>query len=126
MNNYAIFCDDVRQEVNGKFLLVGCYSRVALVTSFPTKMPLTALVAFRCDVEKFDFHASWSLSTGAQLGGVEIEVEGELRPDDFAHIPLPRIMLNLSSPDEVILKGWKNGEEPQELGRLRVELVAGS
>jgi len=86
-------------------------------------MPIAALVAFSNNDEKFEFHASWSLGSGAELGEVEIEIEGEVRPDDFAHVPIPKIVLALSSPDELILKAWKSGDEPREIGRLRIELA---
>ncbi|HVK51284.1 MAG TPA: hypothetical protein VM469_06060 [Pseudoxanthomonas sp.] len=35
----AIFCDDVRQEVNGKLSFMGCYAGVMEVASFPLIAP---------------------------------------------------------------------------------------
>lgn len=35
----AIFCDDVRQEVNGKLSFMGCYAGVMEVASFPSIAP---------------------------------------------------------------------------------------
>jgi hypothetical protein len=35
----VIFCDDVRQEINGKLTLVGCYGAEMLVTEFPLMLP---------------------------------------------------------------------------------------
>jgi hypothetical protein len=36
---YTIFCDDVRQEDNGKLLLIGVYAGVMFVPSFPFAAP---------------------------------------------------------------------------------------
>lgn len=35
----ALYCDDIRQEVGGKFTLVGVYQNVLYVDSFPVSLP---------------------------------------------------------------------------------------
>jgi hypothetical protein len=41
---YTIFCDDPRQEVDGKFLLIGVYSGIMFVHApFPFKLPTFAM-----------------------------------------------------------------------------------
>lgn len=35
----AIFCDDIRHEINGKVSLIGCYSGLMYVQSFPANLP---------------------------------------------------------------------------------------
>lgn len=39
----TIFCDDIRQEINGKFTLVGCYNSQLLVSDFPFTLPRLAI-----------------------------------------------------------------------------------
>ncbi|MBI6975106.1 DUF6941 family protein [Pseudomonas lactis] len=45
MNRYAysVFCDDIRQEINGKITMVGIYTNRLLVTSVPTVLPKLCL-----------------------------------------------------------------------------------
>lgn len=54
----TIFCDDIRQESNGKFLLVGVYQGVILMNvAFPVKIPRLALVVTVSQkIEKFHPH----------------------------------------------------------------------
>lgn len=35
----AIYCDDIRQEINGKYTLVGCYGSHMFLSEFPAKLP---------------------------------------------------------------------------------------
>ena len=35
----AQFCDDIRQEINGKYSLIGCYTDDIIVDKFPTVLP---------------------------------------------------------------------------------------
>ena len=46
MNRYldAIFCDDMRQEVTGKSILIGVYSSIMIVGSYPTTLPQLCVV----------------------------------------------------------------------------------
>lgn len=54
----TIFCDDIRQESNGKFLLIGVYQGVILMNvAFPVKIPRLALVvSVSQKVDKFHPH----------------------------------------------------------------------
>ena len=42
--DYAILCDDIRKEDNGKMMLIGIYSGDILVPTFPSKLPLSMLL----------------------------------------------------------------------------------
>jgi hypothetical protein len=47
------FCDDVRQEIGGKFSLIGCYSGAIQVHPMPSVLPkLCALVKVYTPIEK--------------------------------------------------------------------------
>lgn len=118
---YAIFCDEIRQEMNGKYFVIGCYSRDAMVPSFPATLGLSALVACETPSQKFEFNAQFSLRSGADLGSVTMEIEGDGRATEFAHVPLPKIMVSLSSEDDIILSTWVTGSPPTEAARLHVK-----
>jgi len=40
---YAVFCDDIRQEINGKITMVGIYTDRLFVASVPTVLPKLCL-----------------------------------------------------------------------------------
>lgn len=48
---YAIVCDDVRREDNGKLIIIGAYSSDIIIPSYPTKLRLTILIAVRSETE---------------------------------------------------------------------------
>lgn len=48
---YAIVCDDVRREDNGKFIIIGAYGSDIRVSSTPAKLRLSLLVAARSETE---------------------------------------------------------------------------
>ncbi len=49
--DYAIVCDDVRREDNGKFIIIGAYGSDIRVPSTRTKLRLSLLVAARSKTE---------------------------------------------------------------------------
>ena len=48
---YAIVCDDVRREDNGKLFIIGAYASDIRVPSYPFNLLLTILVAVRSETE---------------------------------------------------------------------------
>ena len=48
---YAIVCDDVRREDNGKFIIIGAYGSDIRVSSTPANLRLSLLVAARSETE---------------------------------------------------------------------------
>ncbi|WP_449302458.1 DUF6941 family protein [Pseudoxanthomonas mexicana] len=49
----GIFCDDIREEVNGKISLIGCYTGGMQVTEFPATLPkLCVLVRLICSAHE--------------------------------------------------------------------------
>lgn len=48
---YAIVCDDVRREDNGKFIIIGAYGSDIRVSSTPANLRLSLLVAVRSETE---------------------------------------------------------------------------
>jgi len=43
---HAIFCDDIRQEVNGKYTLTGVYGETLLASGFPLVLPKLCLMLY--------------------------------------------------------------------------------
>lgn len=43
---HAVFCDDIRHEVNGKYTLSGVYGETLLASSFPLVLPKLCLMLY--------------------------------------------------------------------------------
>lgn len=46
VRGYTTFCDDIRQEVNGKLILIGVYGADMLVPGFPAVLPRLCILTF--------------------------------------------------------------------------------
>ena len=105
-HEFAIFCDDIRQENNGKFLIIGCYSDSMVVSSFPYSGALCALVYTEKIRAPSKCRFEYRLQTGATLAKVEMELNlppGAQTPR-IAQIPVPSVPISLSSPN--IIELW--------------------
>ncbi len=120
--NHAIFCDDVRQEITGKFILVGCYSGVLRTERFPLNIEIAALLGFFPSSAKFAIRASYELASGAELAKLEFEGETDSFDGSLVYIPLPKVPVSLSRADELILRASIDGKHVAEVARLRMEL----
>jgi hypothetical protein len=74
---YTLLCDDIRQEINGKYLILGLYTPDVVVPAVPTVLPsLSFLVVVESDVAgQFEFEVA--LKAGANRiaaagGGVQL------------------------------------------------------
>lgn len=101
--DFAVICDDIRKEDNGKLILIGVYSGNILVGGFPGKLAL----------------ATWLHGYGHELEEVDIEIryqfvadESEEKPyivgaqgkitvvntKDEVSVPLPRMPVVFAGP----------------------------
>lgn len=64
---YAIVCDDIRREDNGKQIMIGVYTGDILVNTFPSNINLSF----------------WIHLAVIEAGSAEIEVRVVLEPDDL-------------------------------------------
>lgn len=122
---FAQFCDDIRQEANGKWLLVGCYGDNMILSSMPYSGKLACFLTLSIPKGTTAVFADYSLASGATIARMEIEVV-EL-PDNIsetAQIPFPPIQINVSSPDELVLKIGFARDQVEEVGRLAITVGA--
>lgn len=106
---YAIICDDVRREDNGKFILIGVYGSSILLPHFPASLTLCALIALDV-LEPGEFSFEMRIKFGRRLllhGQAEVEVD---KPG-LSLLPARRLQLrDLPSPGELILQAKRNQE----------------
>lgn len=122
---FAQFCDDIRQEDNGKWLLIGCYGDTMLLDAFPQSMTLRAFVTFD---HLSDFSAATfrlSLGSGALISEARMLVAENPYENDHrmvrAQLPSPPFALSLSREDELVLEVQIGDEDWREAGRLKIE-----
>lgn len=71
----AVLCDDVRQERNGKFILIGLFDAI-MVQSFPARYPRLFMVTRWCSGEG-EFHQRTRI---LKPDGTSVLVEGQNIP----------------------------------------------
>lgn len=86
---YAIFCDDVREEVGGKNTLVGVYGSDLIINASPPVMlpQLACVVTFILDPEQMPKQLTIQIKKFAPTDQVEVLSAVELPP--FADMPQP-------------------------------------
>lgn len=129
---YALFCDDIRQEVGNKVSLMGLYTGVAVFESeFPITIPrLCIAVHFVQDredeVKPVKLKVISTNDDGEQLileGDLDMQVEripvapGATRMTTAAHIVLSP--LTIEKPGAIRVRAYY-GEEEYKLGGLQI------
>jgi len=114
----GIVCDDIRQEMNGKFIIIGMYS----ASFVPARLPVATQIAFGvwAEVEgagtyKCNFELSLE-PDGSPVGSVELEFQMPAEEKEI-FIPLPKFPVNIGSPGHIVLKEKLSG---QEVIRLKI------
>ena len=99
--NYAMLCDDVRFEDNGKLLIVGVYGPDILVTKFPAKIRVMLLLNFSSDSGgDVDFEVRVKSADGSAVAGAKGQLEVSGRTNN-SFLPLPGTILSLSSAGDL-------------------------
>lgn len=121
--NFAQFCDDIRQESNGKWILIGCYGHTMVVPGFPFAGKISCFLTLSVAKGTTSLKSVYSLASGAELALLEMDlIEAPDNDTEVAQVPLPPVPLHLSSADELILKVGLDNNDPMEVGRLIVAL----
>ena len=120
---HAVFCDDIRVEVGGKYSLMGIYSReLVLPVRPPVLLPKLGVVVWLvCDID--DPPASATVAVLAQPGGVHlfretIDIVSGDRPDDGSMKMSYSIRFSIS-PVKILSVGVIEVIVETELGALR-------
>lgn len=116
--DYAILCDDIRQENNGKLIIIGMYSGDILVSNLPGSILVATLLHGHADADssitiEVRFRAEFDDAdpfTVAAEGNLEIR--GTDRSKEF-FTPLPKMMIEARGKGEISFdyrldkKRWK-------------------
>jgi len=121
----VFFCDDVRQEVNGKFVLIGVYSGEVVVNKFPWVGRLFPILLMKGEpIEIKSVHFTVGTPGGAQFADFRTELESPPSPGGRAPrgglLPLPPCPITLSGPDEVQIAVSLNDGPANMVGGISV------
>lgn len=111
---YGIVCDDIRQELNGKFIIIGVYGTDIGLPVFPATIPLRFLIAIEgADAASFHFETKL-VDTGEEILA---SVAGEVffPKKGLALVPLPPVVITLKEPTELTFSGRVSDGEWVEL-----------
>lgn len=102
---HGVVCDDIRQENNGKFMIIGMYTGSLI----PPKLPYLTKVAFGVWATapvSGEYHCDFQFilePEGKVLGGAEIGFE--LQPGETqVFLPLPALPANIGGPGFIVLR----------------------
>jgi len=102
----GFFCDDVRIEMNGKFILIGAYTADMVVQAYPWQGNLCPVIlASMPPSEVTKVAVRVASKAGANFGAASFELKPPALPAPVnrAMIPLPPVGVTLSGDDTVQL-----------------------
>ena len=117
----AIFCDDIRVEDNGKFILIGVYGSDLVPGRMPNQFPLSIFVrATGLPVGPSKFRLEMVMPGGK----VTSVVEGEGFRDSNNTRPVimvfPSLHCEIEKYGDLVCRLSIDGAEPEEIGRLPI------
>ncbi len=86
---FALYCDDIREEINGKSSLMGVYEGNLVVESLPVRLPKLCVVIFSRfspdnPVKTFKVTVELNGEVIASIPVTETEYKSHFNEDDFA------------------------------------------
>lgn len=136
-SGHSIFCDDVRNEANGKQILIGVYNADMLVDSFPILLPnFSIVIRYQERKNESDLPVKFVVTVpnphDEKIFEVDVPREAFVHPDppswDVEEQPLITLNLNPSFAGFMLLHTGRikvrayRGDDEIRLGTLRVRL----
>ena len=88
---YAIVCDDVRREDNGKLIIIGAYASDILIPSRSPNLRLTILIAVRSEIKHQSLVKIRVMQDGKQIFEMKEELEIFVAAQDISSIVIAAI-----------------------------------
>ncbi len=119
---FAVICDEIRREDNGKFLIIGAYAAEILVLEFPIALGLAAFLPFEAQEKQsleLEFQA---LVNGQRVYGANGHIEIVSGEPPFADaLPINRIGMVLYGEGAIEFQARQKDGEWQTVRRLSVK-----
>lgn len=116
----VIFCDDIRQEVSGKHLIVGAYSGNLIPSGIPGTFPLSVLIK----IQGLEGRHRFVLRLLAPDGSESARIEDDLDvPNSLGGFPIVFVgaPMTITKSGEIVLEMSMDSEPPQKIGTLTVQ-----
>jgi hypothetical protein len=123
---FVVPCDEVRQEINGKFIALGIYSERLVVPQFPFQMAMSFFLWVKAKPDR-EYESEY-----------EVILEPEEKPaarfgfgfksgenmTERAGIPLPAVPLNIGQAGALVLRDFQTKKELLRLPIIRGETTS--
>ncbi len=91
---YAIVCDDVRREDNGKLIIIGLYGSDITLSSYPANLRLSILVAVRSKTEHQTLVKMRIMRDGERMSELKEKIELSVPAEDITVFSLSGITVS--------------------------------
>lgn len=118
-SDFAFFCDDVRQEANGKFLFIGAYSEGLILSNNPSSLNLFLVTMLRNTRQRdydFEFEA---LIEGERKFSAEGSITSGKPGASF--VPFPITLKEIDSEGELSVRFREKGMEWNTIATIPVQ-----
>ncbi len=121
---WMIFCEDVRREINGKYILIGVYTDNLTTPSFPSDLEIGFFAhgSFDEAAKEVPFRFRILLEPGAlvvfSMGATAVKARSE--GANAFNFDISRIGIQVQRPGDLVLEFSQHGNQWQEVGRLPV------
>lgn len=99
----AVLCDEVRQEVNGKHILIGVYNGTIVVPDFPATLAVSWWMQL-FPKEIGIFHLDIQILKDGKDTLVKAAIGYEVHAKDWASMVLPKIPMQVHGPGKLELQ----------------------
>lgn len=118
----AVLCDDIRQEKNNKYILIGVFSGDVVVPQFPATLALSLYAEYFSDTPgQQNATLIYALSGEKKI---EAHAKISIRSPGTATLALPPVPIEFPEPGELTISVQLTDSEPFEL--LRKQVIQGT
>lgn len=115
ISSSVVICDDIRQETNGKQILIGVYGSVVLVPSMPFSISLSVWIEYQArEIGVDTVHVKMNYTTGFS---VSIRVEIQIHEPGTLGLAIPPILVSGAADGELVIELSHDGATWQEIKR---------
>jgi len=116
----VIICDDIRQEANGKYFLIGVYPWNIVVSPLPANIPLSTYIEFE-EFSNTNVRIELEVRYNKKIAG-SISVDVEVTTPGASAVALPRMPIPVGGPGELTWHISVGGKKMTLIKTLKVLL----
>lgn len=114
----AFFCDDVRQETNGKLIFIGAYSQDIILQSFPSNLMLHLIICAKIgSAGPLKMEVEGTLNRQKIMGG---ELEMQIGKAGFGFLPIP-IPTLATAAGKLAVRIRESGERWKDAAEIEIK-----